>query len=83
MRRRDGGGSVSLSRRSLEDKREHAVSRPPLGGGVCIIKGPLTAERRGAATGNERFKEEDVSLIISVLRWGEKNTKEKRFLWGS
>lgn len=65
-----------MSRRSLEDKREHAVLSAPLGGAVCNIKGLLTAERRAAATGNERFKAEDESLIISVLRWRKKNTKE-------
>lgn len=66
-----------MSRRSLEDKREHAVSPAPLGGAVCNIKGPLTAERRGAATGNERFKAEDESLISSVLRWREKIQKKR------
>lgn len=64
-----------MSRRSLEDKREHAVSSAPLGGAVCNIKGPLTAEHRAAATGNERFKAEDESLIISVLRWRKKKYK--------
>lgn len=38
---------------------------------------PLTAERREAATGNKRFKAGDESLIISVLRWRKKNTKER------
>lgn len=67
-----------MSRRSLEDKREHTASPAPLGGAVCNIKGPLTVERRGVATGNERFKAEDESLIISVLRWRKKN-KRKEF----
>lgn len=52
----EGGGGVSSSRRSLEDKCEHAVLLAPLGGAVCNIKEPLTAERRGGATGDERFK---------------------------
>lgn len=72
-----GVGGVSSSRRSLEDKREHAVSRAPLGGAVCNIKGPLTAERRGGATGDERFKAEGESLIISLPRRREKKKKRE------
>lgn len=64
-----------MSRRSLEDKLEHAVPGAPLGGAVCNIKGLLTAERRGAATGDERFKAEDEGLISGEPRWRKKKHK--------